>query len=750
MAQFADYQKPDQSPNYLGMSKEIDVPKIDNNIATTVRNVGQLGINAIGAVDEMNKDTIDKQLLAGINERRQEDIQTGMDVLSGNTSSVPQNPDGSPNVPTAVEQGLRRAAHITQAKKMGKMADELYYGDMQGIAQGLITRYPPYERYIQDRMTHWLGTNAANAQRAAILATLRENFAEKNSELNKWTNFVRQNSEWFSDSNGQFNAAMFTKAQNAFGNPKDMAEIESYVAKQQSHAKNLAVSNAELERLMKINAAGEADALKAYRAGVTSIFNDTTTKQSFTVAGMNFSNWKDIEEQMSMIKNSGGKVDQQFLVPFAQAIGQYHNAAEARMRDLARDPKFMSLVQDPSKLEAIRNELLGNFKNMQAEVGAGNIRVGSMFMNTFEGMSNYDALKAIGEPALRRWNQYRQVAGPGASILLERELPLNQRMPTEVTERLKNINLLDIISGGRVSLDTMTQQYNQVHGITGPLTPQQTAERVQYYNAAIDFAQRIVSNQEAPVSTRENAAMFIASTGNTSFLLKLPAEQQMNAWAKLADPRIAASVKSSVSPAQWREYTTWAQESFKSLMNAQISQINRGMDTAANLSLYLDDNNNLQFNTSGRDPGSLGQSRPGGVPAGINQATIKSIQDINFGLDTYASILKLNGKKLDDRELAILGLKVQRPETGGTSGTSGGNKRTSEAPNGSEGLSMVSFITPANAQNGQIPPSDRVREGFRSIANMENDNPSRFIYDDAGVGQQLRERAQQGFPQPRR
>lgn len=733
MAQFADYQSPPKDPSYLGLSKEIDVPKIANNTASTISNLTQIGGSALTAVDEMNKNTIDKQLLASVNNERQESIDTGLDLLSGNKPPAVVNEDGSPNVPANVNQELRRAEMLTQAKKMGKVEDVNYYGNMQSIAQGLISRYPGYERYINDRMSHWLGTNPANAQRAAILNTLQTQNAATNSEANKWTTFVRQNLEYFSNPDGSFNQAMLAKAQTAFGNPQAQAEVETYISRMQSRKQAVTQATSELTLQTAQGTANESTALRAYRIAATEETNKAMTQQAFTIGGMSFNNWKDVEEQIDMIKSSGGKVDPEILAMFGQAVSRYRNHADAAMRKLANDPKFMALVQDPGKLQAIRNELLGNFDNIQAEVGAGNLRLATATINTFEGMSNNDALRALrGDETVRRWNQIRQTAGPAASTVLDREIKLDEKLPTRVSENLKLLNQMEIVSGRNFSMQDVVTRFNTAHGITGQLTPAQQAERVRYLQVHMDFAKRIATGQDVPPIMRENAARFIASGGTTEFLTKLPVDQQMSAWANLADPNTVKSLKATLPPSEWRNYSTWAQETFKSLVATQASQITRGAQDSQYTNITFEDGQ-LHYDNSRRT--SQGGNRNAPVP--ISNNTVRAIQEINLGLQTYANILKADGKQLNERELEALGIKVQKPEAGGSTGTGRRSDATSGAPNGSEGPSTVSFITPAQASTLQIPPNDRVREDFRQLRIQEDNNPSEYIYDDRGVRQQL-------------
>ena len=759
MAQFADYTKSPPDPNYLGMSKEIDVPKTPSTAAIAIESVSKGAFAALGAVDEMNKDTIDKQLLSDVNQRRQGDIQTGMDILSGTPQQTRTDETGAPDVPDALNQGLRRAAHITQAKKGGRMADELYYGDMQEIAQRLTSRYPGYERYIQERMTHWLGTNPANAQRSAILETARTMFATTDSGVNKWSTFVRANMEHFHDADGKFNEEMFKKAQNAFGNPTAMADVETFVARVQSRKSAVTSINAELTLQHARGVATETSALAAYRAASTEILNDVATKQAFTVGGMSFRGMQDISEQIDMIKGAGGEVDPTVLAMFGNATSRYYNLAEARMRKLANDPNYMKLITDTTKLEAIRKELLGSFGNITAEVGAGNLRLATSTINVFEEFSKGDALRAIkGDEKLRSWNTFRQVAGPAASAVLEQEIKLlGQVGINQLSKKIQTLHMMGISSGMINSQQQIVDEYNTAHGIIGTPTIAQQSDRAKYLNSMNTFVTNIATNKDTPQPMREHVAKYIASDGTTEFLTKLPVTQQMNAWVALSNERTAKALKDSVSPAQWREYRAWNQRTFQSLMATQVSQINKGGALAANFSIVLDDNNQLRFDTSGRQ-GRLGTQQQGGYPAGVSRDTIRAVEDINLGLQTYSNILKLDGKKLDEYELRALGIKLTKPETGGTSGTGNRSGRTSGAPNGSEGPSTVTFATPFSAENPpnmgpsvaqfvRNPgerftkvenPNARIQGGFRGMSQAEMDNPGLYVHDDQGIGSRLR------------
>lgn len=755
MAQFADYDKPPQDPNYLGYSKEFDVPRTTSRLASGISDITNLSVSGLNAIDEMNKNTIDKQLLAGVNQRRQEDIQTGLDLLSGTPQVYETNSDSSPDVPQALNQNLRRAAHITQANKMGRMGDELYYGDMQQISQNLISRYPGYERYINDRMAHWLGTNPANAQRAAILDTLKTQNAQSNSEENRWTSLIRQNYEHFSNPDGSFNQAMFDRARTAFGNPQAMAEVETYIARAQSRKQAITVQLSELELSNKRGTANENTALTAYRTASTEVLNKVLTQQAFTIGNMSFSNWRDVEEQIEQMKTAGGKADPENLALFGQAISRYQNQADAEMRKLAQDPRFMGLVQNPAKLAEIRNELLGTFKTLSDEVGAGNLRLATANINTFEGMSNNDALRAIrGNEYLRMWNQTRQTAGPGASVVIERMIATDRKLPTQIAEQLMHLNRLGIASGAVPDMSRVVSDFNTAHNITGPATPEQEAVRAQYLNNTLNLAKRLASDQDVPAVMRENAVRFLTSVGTLNFLSRLPREQQITAWSSIADPQTARALKANLTPAQWRDYSSWVQNSFRGLMATQIAQITAtAQQGSPGLQFILDDNNRIAIDSSAR-PGRLARSRP---DAGVDRPILRAIEDINLGLDTYANILKLDGKTLGPRELEALGINLQNPRSGGSTGSGRRSESTSDAPNGSEGPSRVTFSLIGSAQASEFPENslvnNRIREGFRSVGDARTQyrqDSQDFIFgEDPQIKQQLLDRGRSNLEQAR-
>ena len=759
MAQFADYNKPDKDPNYLGLSKEIDVPRTTDSTANLIGDVTKIAVTGLNAVDTMNKDTIDKQLFAGVNQERQESIDTGLGIISGQNPPSVTNKEGEPDIPANMQQELRRAEQITQAKKMGKVEDVQYYGNMQEIAQRLTHRYPGYARYISDRMSHWLGTNAANAQRAAILDTARTMFATTDSGQNKWSTFVRGNYEHFYDADGKPNQQMITMAMNAFGNPEKMAQVESFIAKVRARKGAVTALTAELGLGSSQSTMTEDRALAIYRQAAAEETHGVMTTGAFTIGGMSFSGMKDIEEQVNMIKAAGGKVDPEMLVPLGLAVGRYEKLAEAKMRELANKPEFFKHIKSPEKLEAVRKELLGNFASLKADVGAGNANLVTASFNTFEGMSNNDAIRALGNPIIRGWNTFRLTAGPGAGAAIDQEIKLlGPKGIHALSKQIRTLHMMGISSGMISSPQQLVSDYNRVHEITGTPTTAQQADRANYLNSMQQFAINIVNNQNVPQAMRENIAKYIASGGNTEFINKLPVQQQMNAWVALAGDQTARAIKAGVSPAQWREYRTWNQLTFKSLIATQVSQINKGGELGANIGIVLDDNNQLRFDTGGRE-GRLGTQQQGGYPAGVSRDTIRALEDINLGLETYAGILKIDGKKLDEYELRALGLKLTKPETGGASGTGNRSGRTSGAPNGSEGPSTVTFATPFSEENppnmgpsvAQFTrnpgehftrvqnPNERVQGGFRGMSEAEQDNPGLYVHDDQGIGARLRD-----------
>lgn len=750
MTQFAEFQKPPQDPSYIGVSKEFNVDKPPSGIAGAIGDVGKLAINAVGAVDELNKDTVDKELLSGINQRRQADIQTGLDLLSGTPAPTPANADGSPDVPMAINHGLRRAAHITQATKMGRMGDELYYADMQGIAQNLTSRYPGYERYINDRMSHWLGTNPANAQRAAILDTLKKENAEDTPARRNLTE-LHGDQKYFLSADGSFNQAQWNAAYQAAAtnDPQGMANFRTFVAKQKvfEHRQTLEKQGLDLENTQ--GNVTEDRALKSYRTRASDAVQGHLDRYNFQL-GNNSYTVKDINAIIGQIVDKdGGVIDKDALSRLGLSVSQLHNTIDQDLRRMERDPAILNNVKDRAKLQAVRTDLLGQLDDLKKHVGEKNLHLFSSDLNTLSGIEERNAVQAVRTDAdTLRWNTYNKLfSGQVANSLINEENSKSgYQMQGRVSKAIANATMKDVLSGGNLDLNMALDRYRKGTGAT-PTTPQQIAEQSAFLNQQITWAQTIITSPTALPEHKERAARYIASGGSTQFINTLPPKEQIEAWSRIAAPPIAAATKQNVSPSEWRNYRTWAQSTFKGLMANQVDQINRGVDAASGLTFELDANNNIvpKSTREGRLGNRLG---PNGMPAGLSRDTIKAISDINLGLDTYSNILKLDGRKLDERELEALGLKLTKPPAAPSTPTGSKNKRTTEAPNGPEPLPSVSFITPANAQSGGTPPpSDVVREGFRGLRNMEDNNPSRFIHDDAGVRQQLQTEGQRRLEQ---
>lgn len=755
MVQFAPYTNPPTDPNYLGLSKEIDVPRAPNAAATAVSGVGNTIIAGIGAVDELNKDTIDRQVLAGVNAERDESINTGLGILSGQQAPGATDATGAPDVPANINQELRRAEQITQAKKMGRVEDVNYYGNMQEIAQRLISRYPGYERYINDRMSHWLGSNPANAQRAAILNTMQTLHSADSTE-NRWAREVHGDQKYFLDTNGQFNMAMWNKALTAGGNPQQQAEVRTFIAQQKvfEHRRQLEAQGLALER-----AAGDVKedrALTSYRVQATNTLQGHLDRYRFQL-GNNSYNFQNMNQLINaLIDKDGGVVDREALSRLGLSVGQLRETIKADLIKLSQNPDFTTSVKDRAKLQAIQTDLLNTFSELEKHVGEKNLHLFTNDLNTLAGIKERDAVQAVRTSAdARRWATYSHTFGGqigSAMINLENAKEKFQKMDS-IMKGVSNATMRDVLSGGNLSLQNALERYNL--GIGVPTTPEQQQQRTNFLNHQIEFAQNVITNPKALPEHKERAARYIANGGTTEFLNKLPPAEQMSAWSRMAAPQIAASVKQNVTPSQWREYRTWAQETFKSLLNTQIAQVTQASQGSPGNITFDEGSNELRFSDARRSQ-SIARSR--NAPPPISRQSQEAINEINLGLSTYANILKLDGKKLDEHELGLLGINLSKKNSGGSKGSGSGNKRTSDAPNGSEGPPSVTFALGFSQENppnmgptvGQFTrdptgsftrvqnPNERVQGGFRSISEAEMDNPGLYVHDDQGIGEQLR------------
>lgn len=689
MVQFTPFEDPkpkESMGEYFGYTKEPGVVGSNKVASSILEGINDFGSLAIKALDTTNKIRIDDELYSSIKGEKKANTDTGLDLLSDLTkpqasgserylqeqqySEVPmitgpkaggiQGTAMEP-VPPSIEAGIDRMNKLSQATKQGKFDDISYYGNMQQIAQNLISRYPGYAQYITDKTAHFVGTDPANAQRTAVQATLAQLLNTKNSAADQWTKYVDAHSKYLGDE-GTIKAAY-----GAVNDVNAQTNFRVQIGKAQATEHTTKLEDAELDRDIKLNKATSIDGERKVTNQLGRMVGTQMDTFIWNVGGRT-GNMQDLRSVINRMQ-SQGDADPAALQMVGQAVGQMKDAFSKQADEWYRQKQYgaaigpdgrqyftkspSEVLNDAAKWTEIKKSYMAMYDDIAAQAGAGNLHMATTAATTLAASATNEGLRLMNNDVMKQYSGLNAVLGPQAPKIIDQLETTNQwKGRSELVGFINQMNAKGVLAlpnkwGG--FMDTM-QNYERA-AIGDPKAEKDAP--IELKRGTIENMKTMVTHPDMPLAERTRVAEYIANDQTITFVNTFKASDRPNAWAAIYAPDVSKAIKTTMSDATWQQYKSVGQQAFKEVFKAQIELLNKSAQAPGSANFTWNE-------TTQQIDGNPDKRYRNNV---VKTEVDRTIDNINTSLRTASSMLALDGQKIDQAWFKNMGINLEKTET---------------------------------------------------------------------------------------
>jgi hypothetical protein len=680
MVQFTPFETPKPNSSmgeYFGYTKEPGAIPSNKVASSILEGVSDFGSLAIKALDTTNKIRIDDELSSTIRGEKKHNTDVGLDLLSDLTKPQEQQYADVPLVtgpkvggvvgqavepiPPSIEAGIDRMNKLNQATKQGKFDDIAYYGNMQQIAQNLISRYPGYAQYITDKTAHFVGTDPANAQRNAVQSTLAQLLNTKNAAADQWTKFVDSHAKYLGDE-GAVRAAY-----NAVNDPVAQNNFRVQIGKSQATEHNIKLDDATLERELKT---GKVTTQRA-EGVVNSRLGDMVSTKLDTFlwnVGGRTGNMQDLRNIISRMQATGAP-DPETLQMVGQAVGQLKDAFSKQSDEWYRTKQYgeqigpdgnryftdspSTVLKDAGKWADIKKSYMAMFDDIATQAGTGNLHLATTDAATIAAMGPNQAMRLVANPVFKNYMGIEAGLKQSASAVINQlEQTNNWQGRTKLVDYLTTLNAKAIVSGTDKWKGYMDSVNNYEKAAAGdPTSPPEVP--VEFKRAIIDNNRKMVINPDMPLESRTKVAEYIANDQTLTFINTFKDKDRPNAWAAIYAPDVGNAIKTTMSVDTWQRYRSLGEQAFKEVFKSQIDILNKSAQTP--------DKPNFRWNeeTQQIEPNEAKLYRNRVVKTEVD----RTIDNINTSLRTASNMLAQDGEKITQEWLQKVGVNLEKTDT---------------------------------------------------------------------------------------
>jgi hypothetical protein len=623
MAEFLPPSKGSSDPSYIGFSRETSG---NTALPNAIKGVSDLVGTGVRVYDEhiRNKLAVDlKAGVAGVNETvvpksANEEVQESEDEEEGDavdlfsTDQTSSNPD--------ISRGGTQASRLTSAYRQGKLSSTAYWGKMAALSKELKARYPGYADEVDKQFQGHTGQIPANALAASRRKEYTASVASVNSEEKMFNRFVQTNI-------GYLPADYFQRVKE--GNPYDKLEVYETVAKRKARdlennaiKDNLSIA-ANQGNLTQENAVGAAS--DALNSRASAILSNVTSKQ--------------LVDKITQAQASGASVSPQELEQVRAAWGLLRIKAEQALEEELRKPNsdggytWYSLIKDPSKVKAIREQALQQFDSLQNMLDNKDFGSFAATLNANKAMEASTKNELLKRPF---WRFMDAAASMGNRELLSVMMTKPGFMSTMGQEAKASLDMLtaQMAAGDKTPMATQIQQVQQ-----STKGNKEDAKRV----TREVIANNIVSltSDKATMSAKEAAAERMFGQGNENILTKVAnTTQRKELYNRMVSPIVTKSMAEvrQTKPELWSNYVNWSKQSFLALQKANIQTMQEGVENRENIDIEWSGNRFVVKNLQPKK-GSL----ISGVENAMQDTTVMAVSDLNKQIALLEEVLKVDG-----------------------------------------------------------------------------------------------------------
>lgn len=688
MVQFTPYTNPDRDPKYD--FREPDGPKASRGFGELLTGIAGLAESGIKAADTIVKDKIDTEAREKTWGLKAENTQEYQE-LTGNVLQASQTPTGGSTegisgtsgqgsssqinavgaskgvaeVPSAINGQLRHIDKMNQALKQGNFDDERFYGEVQSVAANLISRYPGYADYIQQKVTHYLGSDPANAQRQALQQTIHELIGGKKTNEDHWDKEVMTYAKLGFGEEWVRNALTVR-------DPHGQNVIRGQAAGREKTESDRRNAKANLDLKLTAGTSNEIDHLSMLSRDVNT--DVSHMMGNMMVAAGNFKGMtiNQLHEQIAE-RRFRGENDPEYDKQAAAALGQveteFDRAFDAKVRqpqfnrqvDKDGKPYFLdsydSLIKDKTKIADIKKQSMTYFQTMRQQLGSGLFDAATVSATMKARMLDNEVLKLYGNQALRTMSALGVVGGPGANALFATAMVQDAwKTQTSVGEFLLKAMATKTLGGGSAQNNNLNQLYKD-YGEAARQSSQFIDERVppEYVKGLFTTLHAIIRNdKEITQQQRVNAAEVISNPNTPLFLDRLTKSQQFTAWGSLYAPDISEHIKTRMATEVWQRYRETGERVFVQLFNTFANDVKQANTEDRGI--------RFQWNPSTQQLVPDTRLRKLSAPDYAQDPAVLAANRLNEGFRTLADLIGKDGQKINAEYLSSIGIDLNKTE----------------------------------------------------------------------------------------
>lgn len=564
-------------------------------------------------------------------------------------------------IPPAIGIKLRDLDKMNQATHNGQFDSERFYGEAQQITANLVSRFPGYSDYISAKVSSFLGTDPANAQREALQQSLKELIGGNKHQdaAAKW------NTEVMTHYAPSMGGPWTDNALKAANNPEAQHIYRVQAAQQIAYEHGLKTRTAELGLLTASNTATEEAVTKDAVRNIDAKFGQM---QGTTILAS--SGWKgtvnDVMENLRL-QSASGKVDIEQNQKMALAIGNQRQAFQSYIeqewikprfnpnKDGAMTDSYSTLIKDQGAKAAMLKKYDTMYESLQQYVGAGLFSLATTVADMSTRQTDSVVAEMFKNKAAVVLSAAPKVFGPAYNdILSSANLQSNWKLITgfgaDLLKGALTNTMVEGVNGGANTLLTQRDKWGQsaqasVKGV--PVKPPPA-----YLNGLMENQLEILRNPSTniPVEVRANAAEVISHPDTPIFLDGITKEQQFKAYGNLFAPDVTKFIKDHKATEIWNRYKETAGQSFAITFNNFANDLK-----VAGTNDYR---GTYKWNETTQQIDYIPSQSFGQAPDRNSNPAKSAMAVVNQGLRTYAGVLAADGEKITPDHLTALGINL--------------------------------------------------------------------------------------------
>lgn len=554
-------------PSYMSNAKDVSfVNPIDYKEAEGRQLAGQkleaagnLLKNILDSSTETVKESAFNEIQKGVDLARNDQ---GVDLFTKTaeaTDAVTGGPMSGNKPPNAgeIENQLKR---FQTARNQGKLTDTNYYGQLESLVRSVKSRYPGFERDIDQMVHRTTGITPANALREAIQRDLDATAAASKSQSSKEETFVNNNLKWLSE-----------QTLDDYRNGKlPFSGIQEIVRRNESYEADINRTKAELN-------------LKQEQRKVT---DEDITNGARKVAANVQSHLSD--QFLTLATKAQENIDKGTYDPkvFLAAMPQFRIQATNALQSQLNSKEFIGMPKEErAAIEKNFNDTLDNYEKAFTNPETGLL---NHYKNEASARVDMATSQLLDRSPISNQLAAAQRLYPGAiQAIIGREqgLTILEDMKQGVFNKQVPGSINYLPQGTRVELDNA--KINSV--IPDNITPQQQLDSLGNFpmgrsarttNAYVNNWQSILTNQKLPPEALKTAADKMFSKGNLNFILDNFKNDgsQAQIYQKLTSPAVTAQMEKLKGTETWNNYTFWAKNNFAHVYRDQVQSLSKIAD----------------------------------------------------------------------------------------------------------------------------------------------------------------------------